>query len=424
MRLGADVGVERTQAATTINQLGSTGVRIIYGILPTGAIRLAADGYGKSSGLIAGGVAALWYSGDNAAGETGIPTAPLGVTYLSPVQVGTLTNWINASGGYGYSIYQKNDYSLWSSGTGQFGQSGRNVSTAISSPVQIVAANTFKTFACGYSHTLAIAGNGALWAWGSVTMGQLGNNVGQYPTGSFGYSSPIQIGALTNWKQVAAANGSSAAIKTDGTLWTWGNNGSGQLGVTSVPAAGISGSYQKSPLQVGALTTWKQVACGDYNTMAIKTDGTLWIWGNNEQGQRGAGFAVSGQYYNSPLQVGALTTWSYVTCGSKWWVALKTDGTLWSCGYGGSGTLGKSTYNSYSSPVQIGALTTWTTNLSGNFTAVGAIDSAGKLWTWGNPGYGQLANGNNVNLSSPNQVGALTTWKRINLGHSATYLFK
>ena len=109
---------------------------------------------------------------------------------------------------------------------------------------------------------------------------------------------------MTNWKQLSIGYLTTAAIKTDGTLWIWGWNNYGQLG------NGTSGNFYMSPIQVGSLTNWKQVSCGSYCTAAIKTDGTLWAWGYNSQGQLGNNVLTN---YSSPIQVGSLTNWKQVS---------------------------------------------------------------------------------------------------------------
>lgn len=141
-----------------------------------------------------------------------------------------------------------------------------------------------------------------LYAWGGNGQGQLGQgNVA-------GLSSPTQIGSLTNWAQVSFGATFSAAIKTDGTLWTWGRNIIGQLGDGTV-------INRSSPVQVGVLTNWLQVSCGgDFSaggfSAAVKTDGTLWLWGRNNGGQLGQGNVTN---RSSPVQVGSLTNWSQVS---------------------------------------------------------------------------------------------------------------
>ena len=122
---------------------------------------------------------------------------------------------------------------------------------------------------------------------------------------------------LTTWLRTACGGYHTTAIKTDGTLWTWGLNNEGQLGLGNR-------TYYSSPKQVGALTTWLSTACGRYNTTAIKTDGTLWTWGFNIVGQLGLGNIT---YYSSPKQVGALTTWSSTACGGYHTTAISATTT-------------------------------------------------------------------------------------------------
>ena len=136
-------------------------------------------------------------------------------------------------------------------------------------------------------------------------------------------------------------------------LWSWGNNFVGGLGLGTSGA----GTYKSSPNQVGALTTWSTISNGGWHGTSIKTDGTLWSWGGNSSGQLGLGNVT---YYSSPKQVGALTTWSNIENGVYHTLATKTDGTLWSWGAGINGRLGLGNTTDYSSPKQVGTLTKWT----------------------------------------------------------------
>ena len=145
-----------------------------------------------------------------------------------------------------------------------------------------------------------------LYAWGNNNNGQLGDGT------VVNKSSPVQIGALTTWSQIAAGNLHTAAVKTDGTLWVWGSNSQGQVGDGTVV-------NKSSPVQIGALTTWSQIVAGEQHTAAVKTDGTMWAWGRNNNGQVGDGTTV---YKSSPVQVGALTTWSQIAAGGNHTVAI------------------------------------------------------------------------------------------------------
>jgi alpha-tubulin suppressor-like RCC1 family protein len=151
-------------------------------------------------------------------------------------------------------------------------------------------------------------------------------------------------------------------------LYTWGSSSNGQLGHNNR-------TDLSSPVQVGALTTWTQVSASNKFTSAIKTDGTLWAWGLNNNGQLGFNDTVA---RSSPVQVGALTTWYQVSEGNTHTAAVKTDGTMWSWGSNGYGKLGLGDTISRSSPVQIGALTTWSQVSAGN-SHTGALKPTAPL---------------------------------------------
>jgi alpha-tubulin suppressor-like RCC1 family protein len=214
-------------------------------------------------------------------------------------------------------------------------------------------------------------------------------------------SSPVQIGALSDWSQVSAGSNHSLATKTNGTLWAWGLNGSGQLG------DGPNFVNKSSPIQIGALSDWSQVSGGGNHSLAIKTNGTLWAWGAATSGQLGDGTTVS---KSSPVQIGALSDWSQVSGGGSHSLAIKTNGTLWAWGRGNEGQLGDGTTVSKSSPIQIGALSDWS-QVRGAGNASLAIKTDGTLWAWGLGASGQLGDGTIVNKSSPVQIGALTNWE-------------
>ena len=167
---------------------------------------------------------------------------------------------------------------------------------------------------------LCVKSNGTLWAWGRNDVGQLGIN------NTTNISSPTQVGTDTNWLKASTQYGMSrrcsAAIKSDGSLWTWGQNTYGELGIGNT-------IDKSSPVQVGTDTNWNKVSSGGVNTIAIKTDGTLWVWGNNTYGQLGLGNTTG---YSSPKQVGALTNWLTASAGAYFIASLKTNNSLWTWG--------------------------------------------------------------------------------------------
>jgi alpha-tubulin suppressor-like RCC1 family protein len=293
---------------------------------------------------------------------------------------------------------------LWTWGYNNNGQLGDNSITSRSSPIQTIAwGSNWKQVSCGY-HTVAIKTDGTLWGWGRNTAGQLGDNT------VANKSSPVQTVAFgTNWKQVAAGRLHTGAIKTDGTLWTWGRNGLGQLGDNST-------TDRSSPVQTVAFgNNWKQVACGYSYTSAIKTDGTLWSWGRNVYGQLGNNTANN---TSSPVQtVSAGTNWKQVSCGYTHSGAIKTDGTLWSWGRNNFGQLGDNSITNRSSPVQtVSAGTNWKQVACG-YSQSGAIKTDGTLWTWG-VNVGNLGDNTVTHRSSPVQTIALgSNWKQVDVGY-------
>ena len=325
----------------------------------------------------------------------------------SPVQLGTDTTWsiISSVGWGGIHSAIKLDGTLWTWGKGDMGGLGNNTSVNRSSPAQVGALSNWAQLATGGKgtgvFTFAIKTDGTLWAIGGKnTGGSLGLNqvIPAYR------SSPVQIGAGTNWSMISTSGYSVIATKTDGTLWTWGSNTQGELGLNDRV-------YRSSPVQVGSGTTWSSVTAHDYSPMATKTDGTLWTWGNNNNGQLGLNDRV---YRSSPTQVGSGTTWSIVEGGASGFnVAIKTDGTLWVWGNNAQGNLGLNDLINRSSPVQVGSGTTWSSTsnkICASDSSMYGIKSDGSLWVWGYNVYGQLGTNDRVGCSSPIQLGSGTSW--------------
>ena len=355
----------------------------------------------------------LWTWGNATYGVLGDNTV---IAKSSPVQTITGgTNWKQVSGGLYTAAAIKTDGTLWAWGDNYYGQLGNSTVVPKSSPVQTIAGGTnWKQVACGYNHTSAVKTDGTLWTWGRNAAGQLGDST--FVT----KSSPVQtIAGGTNWKQVAAGVYHTSAIKTDGTLWSWGFNNSGQLG-DNTPSSTFS------PVQtIAGGTNWKQVACGSYHTAAIKTDGTLWTWGNATYGVLGDNTVIA---KSSPVQtITGGTNWKQVACGYRHTAAIKTDGTLWTCGYNYYGQLGDNTGVSKSSPVQtIAGGTNWKQVAAGSAGIhTAAIKTDGTLWSWGFNVSGQLGDNTTTNKSSPVQtITGGTNWKQVACGYRHTAAVK
>ena len=298
---------------------------------------------------------------------------------------------------------------LWLWGDNTYGQLGTNNIVHRSSPVQTIAGGTnWKQVSCGRDIAAAIKTDGTLWTWGSGSFGELGNNT------ATSRSSPVQtIAGGTNWKQVSIAGSTAAAIKTDGTLWLWGVNAIGNLGTNDTVVS------KSSPVQtIAGGNNWKQVSAG-IATAAIKTDGTLWTWGENYYGMLGQNDIAD---RSSPVQVGANTNWKQVSISSHS-AAIKTDGTLWTWGINIFGQLGLSDTTARSSPTQVGTGTNWkqVSVSGGSTTHTAAIKTDGTLWLWGYNTRGELGNNNTTNIVSPVQtVSGGTNWKQVSAGYYVT----
>lgn len=349
----------------------------------------------------------LWTWGDNSQGQLGINSV---TPTSSPVQtVAGGTTWGQVSAAQvGYVVATiKTDGTLWSWGRNAQGQIGDGTSVNKSSPVQTISGgNNWLQVSAG-NCTTAIKTDGSLWGWGSNAYGQLGDST------IVDKSSPVQtISRGNNWVQVTSNFGQSpAGIKSDGTLWTWGRNIEGELGDGTT-------NNRSSPAQtIAGGTNWSQVSDGQFLKGAIKTDGTLWVWGFNTNGQLGDGTFIS---KSSPVQtISGGTNWKQVSAGTGNFGAIKTDGTLWTWGTNNYGQLGDGTSVGKSSPVQtISGGTNWKLVCAGSYTT-SAIKIDGTLWMWGWNANGALGDGTITNKSSPVQTIARgSNWKLVASGYN------
>jgi len=309
------------------------------------------------------------------------------------------------TGGYGGAV------ELWTWGRNDQGYLGDNSRTNRSSPIQVTGTWTSGKAAGNYPSAVAIKSDGTLWTWGDNDLGNLGHNAPQ-PSD---LSSPVQVGTETTWNNVTVGNAFMFSKKTDGTLWCWGSNQNGALGLNQPYSPGASTIALSSPTQVGTDTTCNKFDAGFRRTHAIKTDGTLWSWGYANFGYLGQNLSGPAAQRSSPVQVPG--TWSEVADGQYHVLGLKTNGTLWAWGFRSMGALGINNQVDRSSPVQVGTDTTWSTIASASYCSA-AIKTDGTLWTWGRNNYGALGHNTAVpvgNVSSPMQVGTDTTWSAIAL---------
>jgi alpha-tubulin suppressor-like RCC1 family protein len=314
------------------------------------------------------------------------------------------TNWKQVSAG-DHTMVIKTDGTLWGWGSNDRGNIGTNNTGGKNTPVTTFAGGTdWKSVACGQKHTAAIKTDGSLWIWGNNDQGQLGIN------DNINRSTPVTTFAGGNtWKSVSCGGYAVTAIKTDGTLWIWGLNAANlSLGINA------SGNRSTPVTTFAGGNNWKQVSGGGNNhTTAIKTDGSLWTWGRGNEGQLGTGNPDNKNIPVTTFTGG--TTWKSVVCGGYHTAAIKTDGSLWVWGLGTNGRLGTNDTITRSFPVTTFAGgTNWKSVSVSQLGNTTAIKTDGTLWVWGDNGQGRLGTNNTITRSTPvTTFAGGNNWKQV-----------
>jgi alpha-tubulin suppressor-like RCC1 family protein len=352
----------------------------------------------------------LWTWGEAFSGRLGEASFTDKLTPVTTFSGGI--NWKQLISGSQHIAAIKTDGTLWIWGESSSGRLGTgNISVDTSTPATTFAGGTdWKQVSAAVQHTAAIKTDGTLWIWGTPTYGKLGDSVLTTTK-----STPVTTFAGgTNWKQVSCGQYFTSAIKTDGTLWTWGAGGYlGNADTTnrSTPVTTFAGG-----------NNWKQVSSGGFHVAAIKTDGTLWTWGF----AGGAGYLgnteTSNQTRSTPITTFAGgTNWKQVNVGSNNVAAIKTDGTLWTWGIGSSGQLGNADTTNRSTPVTTFAGGNNWKQVSSGGIHTAAIKADGTLWIWGNEFTTGNGNNNPTSISTPiTTFAGRTNWRQVSCGDSHT----
>jgi len=290
---------------------------------------------GKSHSLGLRSDGSLWAWGDNSVGQLG-----LGDTRkrLTPSRVGISSDWVAVSAGNFHTLGVRADGSLWAWGFNKYGQLGLGDTKNRLIPTRVGSASGWKAVSAGGWHSLGIRTGGSLWAWGFNHGGQLGLGDTIYR------KTPTRCGSAPHWLLVSAGNKHSLGIRADGSLWAWGYNSEEQLGL------GLTYSEtfidRLNPTRVGSANDWVVIAAGRCHSLGIRKDGSLWAWGFNSVGQLGLRPSVFladpisiENWELTPARVGAVSDWVAVSAAHHS-LAVRSDGSLWAWGENTDGRLG------------------------------------------------------------------------------------
>jgi alpha-tubulin suppressor-like RCC1 family protein len=252
----------------------------------------------------------------------------------------------------------------------------------------------FPVIATGDTHTLFIRPDGWVWSWGDNAYGQLGDDTN---TTRFNPVAAQLAGAVT----VSAGVQFSVALMGDGNILTWGRNDVGQLGLGTKTTSKTANRIPK--VMGNSLGEWRFVTAGRAHALAIKIDGTLWGWGDNANGQLGLGGGSKLVAQTLPQRIGTGADWVAAAAGKSFSVALRADGTLWAAGINDKGQLGNTSLSATGANVltQVGVTTDRWLKVAAGTNFVAAIKDDGALWTWGMNDQGQLGDGTKTNHTAP-----------------------
>jgi probable HAF family extracellular repeat protein len=370
----------------------------------------------------------LWEWGANSSGQLGDGSVQeRGV----PIENLRVNNVRDIVGGNAHTIALKWDGTVWTWGANWSGQLGDNTAANRTFPAIVPNLADVAAVAAGDSHSIALKQDGTVWAWGSNFSGQLGN-------GTFDDSSvPVQVitesgAVLDNVVAVATGSWHSLALRSDGTVWTWGANWSGQLGdgttsdhwaaaaITLPPASQQASTQVMKVIRLtnsSATVTVTKLVAGGSHSLALLSDGTALAWGGNWNGQLG-----TGNFDDSlaPVAVAGLTNAIALAAGDSHNLALRSNGTIWAWGNNSSGQLGIAGTAVSEQPLQVPNLLA-ITSIAAGYSHSLARASDGVVWSFGSNDHGQLGRKTSVSLPTATDVdadhnGLSDAWERQRFG--------
>ena len=376
----------QTSATLTVPFIADTNI-VQHKIIAAGGLHSLAL---KSDGTV-------WAWGYNVFGELGDGTLTSQNMAIIPVKEGggvTFLHGITAVAVAGdHSLALRSDGRVFGWGRNNYGQLGRGNVTFreyLSAPVQNLTGVV--AIAAGMDHSLALKSDGTVWGWGRNSFGQLGNGT------TATYSAPVRVSSLERVTAISAGQFHSLALRDDGTVWGWGHNNHWQLG-NGNSIDQTTPTQVKESSGVGFLTGVVATSAGEGFSFALKSDGTVWGWGRNSFGELGIESGSSSIIY-APVQAINLTGIRTISAGNNTSIALKSDGTVWTWGLDVIGSVNGTPGALVTPPIQISNLTDIIAIAGIDL----ALKSDGTVWGWGDNDVGQLGNGTTTDRAIPTQV--------------------
>lgn len=335
-------------------------------------------------------------------------------------RLGNDSDWKELAAGDNHLLALKTDGSLWALGDNDEAQLGDGTLNHQLTFVRVAVPGEVVAVATRFDQNVALTRDGTYYTWGDNSNGQLALGFTGTPQ-----PTPLRVGTDTDWASIAFGQSFAVALKSDGALWTWGINFNGELGLGTKVG-------QAAPVRVGAEVDWLHVAAGNRHVMAVKQDGTLWGWGLNSAGQLALDPGQALEQL-APAPIGADQDWASVAAGLEHSLAIKTDGSLWAWGANNRGQLGDGTTQRRFTPTRIGADTDWQSVIAGGIPGRSsfALKRDGSLWAWGeNRADFQFLNadflgvGDTTNRLQPTRIGTNSFWRSVAVGGAVKRLIK
>ncbi len=291
---------------------------------------------------------------------------------------------------------------LRSWGDNSFGELGNGKSVTTSNkPVPVSHLQGVTSIAAGGSHALALIAYGTVMSWGDNESGQLGNGT------RTNEKKPVAVSGLSGVKSIAAGGSFSLALLSNGTVMSWGDNSVGQLG------NGSNVTYSTTPVAVTGLSGVTAIAAGVNHALALLSNGTVMAWGDNSSGELGNG--TNGSFSNTPVAVTGLSGVTAIAAGDSFSECLVTGGDVMTWGNNASGQLGDGSMSNSDSPVSVVGLSSVSSIAAGGSFGL-AVDTGGGVMAWGDNFYGELGNGTDTNSDTPTAVTGLSGISSISAG--------